>query len=403
MKTQFLGQEINVRRIGVLTGGGDCAGLNAVLAGLLRRVHQANLGLSPDERMEVVGLLDGWKSLMDDSEKEKDTVERILTLQDVRDSFRESGTIIYTSRTNIYSKSNLEKGIPACVFGNIKKLNLDCLCVIGGDDTLGAAQKLMVQFSFPVLGAPKTIDNDLHGTDRTFGFESAYCEAARQIINLHATAKSHKRVFVIEVMGRHAGWIALYAGIAAGAGVTLLPEEKVNLQKVAEQARKIIKCWGYGIIVVAEGVKLFGADPNFNSRHKEILNQVCANPKNIVIKVRIEKPAQYDEFGNPQLGGVGEIITSALEVLTPEIEYRFHNCGHSIRSVAYPSDIVLGLRIGNALFMYIKEGRFGVYPTVQGNEIISCPLTVARGGRVVDPVSNQDLFDFRNAIDCYGP
>ncbi|MBU0573117.1 MAG: 6-phosphofructokinase, partial [Candidatus Margulisbacteria bacterium] len=214
MKFNFEGKEINIRKIGILTGGGDCAGHNAVMFGLIRRINQTNYKLAPDEKMELIGLLEGWKSLTRDPEKERDLILRPLGMADFKDSFKMSGTIIKSSRTNLFSKANLEKKLPEKAMENIKKLGLDCLVVLGGDDTLGAAGKMGKQFTFPMFGAPKTMDNDVYGTERTYGFDSAVAESVHFIENITTTVRSHSRCFVIELMGRHAGWVALYAGIA---------------------------------------------------------------------------------------------------------------------------------------------------------------------------------------------
>lgn len=403
MKTKFHGRDINVRRVGILTGGGDCAGLNAVISGLLRRMHKESQNLPQDEQMELIGLFDGWKSLTVDPDTDIYDVGCLLKLDAMEDAFRESGTILGTSRTNIYSEKNVVKGIPKVVIENIKRFKLDVLCVLGGDDTLGAAIKLSDEFDFPVLGAPKTMDNDIQGTERTFGFESAYTEAARVIANINTTAKSHHRIFVIEVMGRNAGWVALCAGVAAGAGATVLPEEMFSFHELASRARKMKKLWNHGTIVVAEGARLTSHEypSSLNNENKKVFQALCADPKYALARARLERPDKTDDFGHPVLSGVGEIVTSALVYLTPEIEYRLQICGHAIRACEHPQDTLLGLRFGSALFDYMRAGKFGYFPALSGDEIIPAPLFLARGGRNVSRQTHDDLFQMRNLIDFW--
>lgn len=401
MKTKFHGRDINVRRVGILTGGGDCAGLNAVIFGLLRRIEKANQNLLAHEQMGLIGLFDGWKSLSEDAGFFY-AAPTSLKLEALHDAFRESGTILGTSRTNIYSEKNAAKGIPKIVMRNIENFKIDVLCALGGDDTLGAAKKLSDEFDLPVLGAPKTMDNDVFGTERTFGFESAYVEAERVIANIRATAKSHHRVFVVEVMGRHAGWVALFSAVSAGAGAVALPEDVFDMDALIGRARKMKKIWGYGVIVVAEGVKIFdNRSPELKKRHEEIFSKMKADPKYSVAKALLERPAKIDAFGNIMLSGVGEIITAGLEYLAPEIEFRFQNCGHAIRSSAHPQDIILGLRFGDALFYYIQEGKFGVYPALEAERIVPRDLSQVRGGRDATDEKYHDLYAMKDNIDFY--
>ncbi len=403
MFVPFKGAQLNISRIGILTGGGDCAGLHAVMAGLARRIHQRNESLIQSEKITLIGLPNGWASLVREITDERMSQGyRELDLVRLEQLFDEPGTCIGTSRTNIFSEKNVENGLPDEAIKNIRKLQLDCLCALGGDDTLGAAHKLSQMIDIPMLGAPKTMDNDLFGTEKTFGFESAYAEAARIIRNIKKTAESHKRIFVIEVMGRHAGWVALYAGVAAGAGVTLLPEEECDLEALAKQSEKMMEKWGYGTIVVSEGacITSHSYSENLNMKNRTILAQVISDPKNAVIKARLEKPDKVDSFGHPVLSGVGEIILAALEYLTKH-EFRYQNCGHAIRSVQCPQDTVLGLRFGDALFNYIESGTFGVFPALRSDKIIPVPLSEARGGRFVTPEKHADLIRIKNLIDFY--
>lgn len=402
MKVKFQGKEINIRKIGILTGGGDCAGHNAVIVGLLRRINQANQTLPAEEKMELLGLLEGWKALTRDPAKELNQIVKPLNLIEIEETFKTAGTILKSSRTNLFSKANLEAKAPEKAMENIKKLGLDCLVVLGGDDTLGAAGKMGQQYTFPMFGAPKTMDNDVYGTEMTYGFESSVEESVHFIENCTTTARSHNRVFVIEVMGRHAGWVALYAGIAGMADVTLLPEEVIDLDKVIAQVEKAHALRGYGLVVVSEGARLFDTryPERINQRHQALLETVLADPKYALVKARHEMPKKKDSFGNEQLGGIGEYIFSILEKNTKGIEYRYQNCGHAIRGgVAHVIDRILGLRYGDAIFNFMKDGTFGVYPGIEGDQVLARNLLEVKGGRFV-PESHQ-LFNMRNAVDYY--
>lgn len=401
MKVKFEGKEINIKKIGILTGGGDCAGHNAVILGLLRRINLENKNLPSNEKIELVGLLEGWKSLTRDPEKELNKIVMPLDLKSIDESFKIAGTILYSSRTNLYSKTNIEAKAPEKAIENLKKLNIDCLVVLGGDDTLGAAGKLGKQFTFPMFGAPKTMDNDVYGTEMTYGFESAVEESVHLIENIKTTARSHNRVFVVEVMGRHAGWVALYAGIAGGADVTLLPEEVVNIDNVIAMVKKALDYQKHAIVVVSEGARLFDTryPEAINKRHTELLNAVLEDPKYALVKARHLMPKKKDSFGNEQLGGIGEYIFALLEKHMG-IELRYQNCGHAIRGgVAHVVDRILGLRYGDAIFSFMKQNIFGVYPGIEADNIISKNLLEVKGGRFV-PESHQ-LFSMRNTAIYY--
>ena len=396
MKVKYNGKELNLRRVGILTGGGDCAGHNAVIVGLLRRINQANLSLPGDEKMELVGLLEGWKSLT----RESDNVIP-LKLVDIEESFTVAGTILKSSRTNLFSKANLEAKAPEKAMENLKRMKIDCLVVLGGDDTLGAAGKLGQQYTFPMFGAPKTMDNDVYGTEMTYGFESSVEESVHFIENCRTTAESHNRVFIIELMGRHAGWVALWAGIAGGAEVTILPEETLNLDEVIKKVEKAMAVKQHCLVVVSEGARLFDNryPEAINRRHQELLNSVIADPKYALVKARHEMPKKKDSFGNEQLGGIGEYIFAILEKNT-KFEYRYQNCGHAIRGgVAHVMDRILGLRYGDAIFEFMKQNKFGVYPGIEADKIVARNLLEVKGGRFVP--DDHQLFKMRNAADYY--
>jgi 6-phosphofructokinase 1 len=224
-------------RLGVLTGGGDCPGLNACIRAVVLRAEDYN--------DEVIGIKDGWKGLI-----EGDFCK--LTKEDVLDIIQKGGTILGTSRKNPL-KNQEDK---SRLVENIKKQGFDCIIAIGGEDTLTVAKELYSKDGIRVVGVPKTMDNDLSETDYTFGFDTATTTAVDAIERLKDTGKSHKRVMVLEVMGRHAGWVALFAGLAAGADCILIPEIKVDLDKVAEHLKKIRESGReYATVVVSEGIE----------------------------------------------------------------------------------------------------------------------------------------------------
>src|SRR3954449_6285834 len=248
-------------KFGVLTGGGDCPGLNAVIRAIVRKatLHHGH---------EILGFRDGWRGPL-----EADTME--LTLDSTRGILPRGGTILRSSRTNPLKRDG---GVDA-IRANFERLGIDGLIAIGGEDTLGAASRLHGEHGIPVVGVPKTIDNDLGGTDMTFGFDTAVQVCTDAIDRLHTTAESHNRVLVLEVMGRHAGWIALHSGIAGGADVILIPERPVDLESVCEAIRVRHRRGSFfSIVVVAEGA---------------ILEQ---DPESV--------GDQTDEFGHARLGGV---------------------------------------------------------------------------------------------------
>ena len=323
-------------QIAVLTGGGDAPGLNAVIRGLTTKAIL--LGY------DVLGLRDGWKGLLDDGESAP------LDLDEVEDIHMIGGTILHTSRTNPYK---VEGGVEQ-VKRNLERLNCKYLVAIGGEDTLGVAAKLHKD-GINVIGVPKTIDNDLSGTDYTFGFDTAITRAAEAIRNLHTTADSHHRVIVVEVMGRHAGWMTLEAGIAGGAHAILLPEEEFDideLYKIIENREK--KGKHYTIIATSEG----------------------ATPKGGELKF---KDVRVDAFGHKILGGTAERLAKKLEEMTGK-ECRYVVLGHLQRAGSPTAfDINLGTRLGVHAAEMIDKGEFGMMAALRGTEVVSIPLETAVG------------------------
>ena len=331
-----------VRQLGVLTGGGDCPGLNPVIRAVTRRALQSGI--------TVVGIRNGWKGLI-----EADTVP--LTLQSVSGILHRGGTILGTSRTNLYKQpADHDRAV-----ANLKRLGLDALIAIGGEDTLGVATKLAKE-GVRVVGVPKTIDNDLSATDFTFGFDTAVNIAMEAIDRLHTTAESHHRIMVAEVMGRHAGWIATYAGIAGGADVILIPEEPVDIDAVCDTIKKRhARGKDFSIIVVAEGAQL----------------------KDKGLAKTTEK---LDEFGHIRLGGIGQRLSELVEQRTG-FETRVTVLGHIQRGGSPTAfDRVLGTRFGVKAVELVLAGQFGTMVSLQGNQIVAVPLVAGTGKlKTVDP------------------
>lgn len=331
-----------MKRIGILTGGGDCPGLNPVIRAVVRKGLQ--------EGYEIVGILNGWAGLIDNE-------TRKLDLQSVSGILPKGGTILGTSRTNPYKQQgDVKKAVD-----NYKKLGLEALIAVGGEDTLGAANKLAKE-GLNIVGVPKTIDNDLSETDYTFGFDSALNIAMEAIDRLHTTAESHHRVMVVEVMGRHAGWIAVFAGIAGGADIILIPEMPIDMDEVVSLLKKRKERGRlFSIIVVAEGA-------NFKEGE--------------MIKLK----EKLDEFGHVRLGGIGQILADLIEKKTG-FETRYTVLGHLQRGGSPTAfDRVLGTRFGVKAVELVMQKKFGHMASLQGNNIVSVPIEKAVGKlKTVDP------------------
>jgi len=321
-------------KIGVLTGGGDCPGLNAVIRAVVRKgtFHYED---------EFVGFMEGWRGLLDDKTME-------LDLAAVGGILPRGGTILRTSRTNPAKRPD---GLQHCV-ETLKKHGCDALIAIGGDDTLSVAKKLFDK-GLKVVGVPKTIDNDLAGTDFTFGFDTAVDVATEAIDRVHTTAEAHNRVIVVEVMGRDSGWIATYSGIAGGADVILIPEVPFDIDQVAETIRQRHARGRYfSIVVAAEGAKFAGGNETLPA-------------------------AGLDEFGHARLGGIGSVLAQEIEKRTG-FESRSVVLGH-IQRGGSPSafDRVLATRYGLGAIDMVHRGEFGQMAALRGNKIISIPLAEA--------------------------
>jgi len=328
--------EENQMRVGVLTGGGDCPGLNAVIRAVVRR------GVK-EFGYEFVGFRDGWKGPLEG-------LTMPLGIPEVRGILPRGGTILGSSRTNPFK---VEGGVEQ-IKANLAEAGVDALIAIGGEDTLGVATKLH-DLGVNVIGVPKTIDNDLSGTDFTFGFDTAVNIAMEAIDRLHTTAESHHRVLVVEVMGRHAGWIALHAGIAGGANVVLIPERPFDIEDVTKHVLARFETKYAVIMVVSEGaVPVEGGDMTLVSGEK-------------------------DAFGHVRLGGIGERLASEIESRTGH-EARAVVLGHIQRGGTPTAfDRWLATRFGLHAIAAVRDGEFGTMMALRGNNIVRVPLIEGTG------------------------
>src|SRR5215469_2728779 len=333
-------------RVGVLTGGGDCPGLNAVIRALVRRGVQ-EFGL------EFVGFRDGWRGPL-----EADTVP--LDVNAVRGILPRGGTILGSSRTNPFKENGPGRNGVERIKDNLAGLGVDALVVIGGEDTLGVASRLCDE-GIPVVGVPKTIDNDLGATDYTFGFDTAVNIAMEAIDRLHTTAESHHRALIVEVMGRHAGWIALHAGLAGGANVILIPERPFDIDKVVGWVEHRFQTRYAPIVVVAEGA------------HPADDEQALSDER-------------LDSFGHARLGGIGQQLATEIEKRTGK-EARCTVLGHIQRGGTPTAfDRVLASRFGIHAIDAVHDGAFGVMVALRGTQIVRVPLAEAtRELKVVPP------------------
>ena len=332
-------------KIGVLTGGGDCPGLNPAIRAIV--IHALDYG------DELVGLRQGWKGL-------REGITMPLTLEVVEPIIDQGGTILQSSRTNPLKD---EQSITECL-ATAKKLGLDALIALGGEDTLGGAHGMCVR-GLSCVGVPKTIDNDLSATDYTFGFDSAVSVAVDAADRLKDTARSHQRVMVLEVMGRHAGWVALHTGVNAGADYILIPEipfDRDDLVNHMKQLKARGKAWG--IVVVSEGVK--APEDSGGAMHAK------------------------DEFGHEKLGGIGGYVAAVIEK-DSGIDTRYVSLGHIVRGGApTPFDRWLATRVGIKAVELVHEGKSDHMAALQGTDIVGVPLEAAVAKLKVVP---QELYD----------
>jgi 6-phosphofructokinase 1 len=320
-------------RIGVLTGGGDCPGLNAVIRAIVRK-GAASYG------HEFVGYRDGWRGPLEND-------SRPLGVPEVRGILPRGGTILGSSRTNPFA----EEGGAARIAENLATAGVDGLVAIGGEDTLGAASRLHDEGGINVIGVPKTIDNDLGATDYTFGFDTAVNIAMEAIDRLHTTADSHHRVLIVEVMGRHAGWIAFHAGLAGGANVILIPEQPFDIERVCELVGRRFESHYAPIIVVAEGAAPKGGMPDASE--------------------------ETDAFGHVRLGGIAHWLEGEIERRTGK-ETRATVLGHVQRGGTPTGfDRVLATRFGLHAIDAADAGSWGTMTALRGTDIELVQLSEA--------------------------
>jgi phosphofructokinase-like protein len=327
-------------KIGVLTGGGDCPGLNAVIRAVVRKgiFHYND---------QFVGFLEGWRGVMEN-------MVRDLDLEAVSGILPRGGTILRSSRTNPAKKPN---GIESCL-ENLNKNGIEALIVLGGDDTQSVSQELFTR-GVKVIGVPKTIDNDLSGTDFCFGFDTAVNIATEAIDRVHTTAEAHNRVIVVEVMGRDSGWIAIYSGIAGGADVILIPERPFDVDEVAASLkRRHARGRFFSVVVVAEGATL-------------------ANSSDQKAGAQLTSESTKDEFGHVRLGGIGNMLAHEIEHRTG-FETRAVVLGHIQRGGSPTAfDRVLATRYGIGAIDLVHQGAFGNMVVLRGNHISSIPIVEA--------------------------
>jgi len=339
-------------KIGILTGGGDCPGLNAVIEAIVKRANSYEY--------EVLGFLRGYAGLINNEWKH-------LSIKDVEGISLTGGTILGTSRVNPFKRENG----PQKVMETIKSCGVNAMIIIGGDDTLGAAYKLY-QTGLPVVGVPKTIDNDISETDYSVGFMTAIETISECIEKLHTTAKSHERVIVVEVMGRYAGWLTLFGGLAGGAHIILVPEKPFKIEEVCkiilEREREGKK---YTIVAVAEGAK----------------------PENVEDFITVSK--ERDEFGHVRLGGIAKLLEKEIAQRTGK-ETRSVVLGHVQRGgTPCAFDKILGMKLGFRAVDLVKEGKFGYMVCLKGTKIVDVKMESVLKQKKLDEETMQ-LINFFN-------
>jgi len=370
-----------IKRIGILTGGGDCPGLNSVIYGIMLKAYDAGI--------ECVGLLKGWKGFIENL-----TIP--LNISEHDDLHTIGGTLLFTSRTNPFSAGTSKEQISKELAAKFEVLGIDALVAIGGDDTLGVADAMYQYSNANVVGVPKTIDNDLAGTHYTFGFWSAVQLASNSMDNLTTTARSHQRVFVVEIMGRDAGFLTMYSGISTGADIILIPETPFDLEEdIVEVLKNRVKAGHkHHIIAVSEGAypKLESLKRDFKTISQETIDKL---PK--------------DAFGNPLLTHlkISQIVVQELN-LRADLKQEFNEngvdfecrsviLGHTMRAGTPNSfDRILGLRFGLAAMKLVLERKFGKMVCLKSNKIESVPLSEGVKKKYITP--DNDKMELRDLL-----
>ncbi len=370
-----------IKKVGILTGGGDCPGLNSVLYGIMLKAF--------DVGIECIGILKGWKGFM-----KNETIP--LKIAEHDDLHTVGGTILYTSRTNPFKGVSSKEETAIELAKKFEELGIDALIAIGGDDTLSVAKNMYKFANAKVVGCPKTIDNDLAGTHYTFGFWSAVQLASNTLDNLSTTARSHQRIFVVEVMGRDAGFLTIYSGISAGADIILIPEKPFDLEEdIVDVLKKRVNAgYKYHIIATSEG-----AYPNLESLNRDFKT---------ISKETIDKLPK-DTYGNPLLVklNISQIIVDELN-LREDLKQEFQKnnvdfecrsvvLGHTMRAGTPNSfDRILGLRFGLAAMKLVLEGKFGNMVSLQGNKIETVLLSEGVKKKYIQ--SDNDKLELRDLL-----
>jgi len=358
------------RRIGIMTGGGDCPGMNALIRAVAKKAIVRH-------GFDVIGIEDGYEGLIHDR-------HRALGFDDVSGIINLGGTILGTSNTsNPYSYATVRDGrtefsdVSRLVLGSIERLRLDCLVCIGGDGSLSVAERLSRE-GVPVVGVPKTIDNDLCGTDRTVGFDTAVSIAAEGIDRVHTTAQSHHRVMIVEVMGRNAGWLALHAGVAGGGDIILIPEIPYDLNAVADRVRRRSRTGKrFTIVVIAEGARPVGGD--------------------VVVRQLVKTSAEPI-----RLGGISFTVSAQLEELTG-LEARALVMGHLLRGgPPTPFDRVLATRMGTLAVDMIVDQQLGHMVGLSGDSLVTVPLAEVAGRQRKVPPDHPLIDSARSVGTSFG-
>jgi 6-phosphofructokinase 1 len=370
-----------IKRVGILTGGGDCPGLNSVLYGIMLKAYDADI--------KCIGILKGWKGFLENKTIPLDIAEH-------DDLHTIGGTILYTSRTNPFNVGNSKEERAKELTNKFEDLGIDALIAIGGDDTLSVAESMHNFAKARVIGCPKTIDNDLLGTHYTFGFWSAVQLASNAMDNLTTTARSHQRVFVVEIMGRDAGFLTMYSGISSGADIILIPETPFDLENdiIEVLKNRVNSGYKYHIIATSEGAHptLESLSRDFKTISQDTLDQL---PK--------------DTFGNPLLVklNMSQIIVDELnlrddliqEFQKNEVDFECRSVvlGHTMRAGSPTSfDRILGLRFGLAAMKLVLEEKFGNMVSLQGNKIETIPL--AKGVKKKYITADNDKMELRDLL-----
>jgi 6-phosphofructokinase 1 len=365
-----------LKKIAFMTGGGDCAGINSFIAAAVRRGIEGY-------NAEFVGIRKAFEGAASENLEEHlvpFNLENVVGLE------KEPSTVLASSRFNPFSEENKAKGYPDRIVANLKKIGVDAVLATGGNDTIKSASGLH-QMGFPVIAAPKSIDNDVTGTDTMLGFKTAVAFGSTAFRSTLESAKTHRRISLVEIMGREAGWLALEIGIAGGADLILIPEKEVELGELCQKIKELYESQSYVNIAVAEGVSFKADDPAL-IRTKEA---------NSVVRAMVEEDLGKDAHGNPKLGGVGQILRRIIRHelgLKKLEEVRATDLGFTLRGLnPVADDVILGTRFGFTAIDFLFSGVSGKMVGLQGGKIVPVPFAEA----LVQKTVNWSEQDLRNA------